>query len=661
MSVRGPTPPPRPDALSDDGAAARLRLLQLLVIAIFTLLAGQLVRVQLFGNGLTDAGPYERLVTIEVEAARGLIYDRNGVLLARNEPEFSVIVVPGDLPRDGDERRATLLALERRTGASLAEIERSVERGLRAVDPFAPFTVRSALDVTQAIAFRASLAELPGVSVIATPIRVYGGGDLLPQVLGHVGAIQPYEVEQYLAAGYRLDATVGQSGVEATYERELRGAPGQRLVLVDAAGRELEQLGALGATPGDDLVLSIDLELQSAVADALIRGIVAGLPGPHEGDPEDVPPPSLEGAAVVLDVRTGDLLALVSFPSYEVNVFSGVADPAELQSVFLDPARPLVNRAYMEQRSPGSTFKPLVALAALEEGIAEPSTRITSTGGITVRDEYNPQVFYRFNDWMVHGTLDLYGGIARSSDVYFYYLSGGYRDLNGEQVFEGLGAERLAEYSRAAGLGAPTGLDLPGEVGGLVPDAAWKKRTVDEPWVLGDTYTFGIGQGYLSTTPLQMAVLTAAIANGGDVLVPRTVSAFRRGGVERPAPIPTARRLPASFETLEIVREAMRRAALPSGTARTGQPNGLTIGGKTGTAEFGILHADGEFDTHAWYIGFAPFDEPEIAVVVYLKYGIGSTHAGPVAREIFERYFGLGQPSEPKAPVEPVATASLFP
>jgi penicillin-binding protein 2 len=277
-----------------------------------------------------------------------------------------------------------------------------------------------------------------------------------------------------------------------------------------------------------------------------------------------------------------------------------------------------------------------VALAALQEGIATTQTRITSSGAITIPNQYNPIIQYVFRDWAAHGTLDFNGGIARSSDVYFYYLAGGYRD-----DFEGLGSDRVAKYARAFGLGRPTGLDLGGEADGLVPDAAWKQKTFGEDWLLGDTYTFGIGQGYLTATPLQMAVATAALANGGEVLVPRVVAATRGKDGLVTTPRLTSGRLPAEPRHIAAVREAMRVATSAGGTATEGKPANIESGGKTGTAEFGTMLPDGSYDAHGWYIGFAPFDKPEVAVAVYLEHGVGATHAGPVARAILEAYFAL--------------------
>jgi penicillin-binding protein 2 len=384
-------------------------------------------------------------------------------------------------------------------------------------------------------------------------------------------------------------------------------------------------------------VLSIDIDLQRAALDALRSGIDKGLP--PSGRDADGKAALRAGAAVVLDVRSGEVLAMVSHPSYEANAFSGTPDRAAVERLLHDPARPLLHRAYMEVHAPGSIFKTIVGLAALQEGVATTRTLITSNGAIVVPSQYDPSVQYVFRDWAAHGTLDFSGGIARSSDVYFYYLAGGF------QQFEGLGAARVAQYARAFGLGTETGIDLPGEASGLVPDADWKLNVVGEPWVLGDTYTYGIGQGYLTTTPLQMAVATAALANGGEVLVPRVVRATRANGVEAPTPRQTRGQVPAEPRHVQAVRAAMLAAASAGGTATEGKPPGITIGAKTGTAEFGTMRADGSpngsYDSHAWFIAFAPYEQPEVAVVVYLEHGTGAIHAGPVTRQILEAYFAL--------------------
>ncbi len=626
--------------------ARRFLLLRLGAVAVFLLLGAQLIRMQLLDP--TPAPPLasgEQPRIVQSEAARGLIYDRNGIPLVSNEAAYVLRLVPADLPADDTDRRTALVAIERESGIAVADLEAATQEGLATVDPTAPVEVRALGSAPEAIRLRAALATIPGVEVTAVPQRIYAGGELVAHLVGHVGAIDEAEVERYLDDGYALNSIVGQSGLEAIYEETLRGQPARGLVVSDPTGRARDRLSNFAAQPGADLELSIDLGLQQVTADALAEAIEAGLP-PEAPDRD---PPTRVAAAVALDVRTGEVLAQVSLPSFDPNILNGANERA-LRALLTDPTRPLVDRTYMEAHPPGSTFKTLVAYAALEEGVATPETRITSTGAITIQDEFDPSVTYVFRDWAAHGTTDMYWGLARSSDVYFYYLSGGYRS-GGVTHFEGLGATRLADYARQIGLGTPTGLDLPGEVGGLVPDEDWKTETIGDPWFLGDTYTFGIGQGYLTVSPMQMAVLTAAIANDGDVLEPRLVRGVHADGhfIETPR---TARdRLENGGDSLAVIREAMRITAGPGGTAWRGQPDGVTIGGKTGTAEFGTPYPDGEFDTHGWYIGFAPFEEPEIAVAIYVEHGVGSTHAGPVARAMFEHYFGLVAPPELAAAV----------
>jgi penicillin-binding protein 2 len=613
----------------------RLLLLHLVALGAFALLGAQAVRMQVLrASHYRELAVAQQVRALPVEPPRGVIMDRTGEVLARNEAAFAIVAIPAELPTAPEPRRTALQLLARASGVGLDAVGRAVDAGLRSVDPFAPVRLRTGLSPADAIAARATLADVSGARVDVAPLRVYTSGDLLPHILGYIGPVEPDQVQALAARGYPLDARLGQGGVEAQYESALRGGAGRLLVAADPAGREIARLGSEPPTPGRDVVLAIDMRLQRAAQRALRDGIASGFP--VSGRDADGRPALAAGAAVVLDVRTGEVRAMVTLPSYEANDFSGTPNATAVERLLTDPARPLLDRAFMEVHAPGSIFKPIVALAALQEGVATTETRITSTGAIVVPNQYDPRIQYVFRDWAAHGTLDFNGGIARSSDVYFYYLSGGYRD-----EFVGLGAERVARYARAFGLGRPTGLDLPGEAPGLVPDPAWKQRVVGDGWLLGDTYTFGIGQGYLTTTPLQMAVATAALANGGDVLVPRVVAGTRGPEGLVASPRLTSGRLPADAKHIAAVREAMRVAASAGGTATEGKPPGIEIGGKTGTAEFGTQLPDGSYDAHAWYIAFAPFDQPEVAVVVYLENGVGATHAAPVARAILQAYFAL--------------------
>ena len=401
-----------------------------------------------------------------------------------------------------------------------------------------------------------------------------------------------------------MNDRIGQMGVESIYESVLRGNPGRKDVEVDAAGREVQTVNEVAAKPGAGLILSIDMDLQRKTTELVQQGM---------GD-------SLNACAIVVDVHTGDVLAMVSLPSYDDNVFANIT-PEQYKALNDDPAHPMVNHCISDTYPPGSTFKQITGTGALQEGVANPGTTITSYGSISVQNEYDPSITYIFKDWSALGTLNFYQGVAQSSDVYFYYLAGGYYH-NGVQEFHGMGADALARYTHEYGLGAPTGIDLPGEAAGVVPDPDWKEREIGEVWTIGDTYNFAIGQGYVAATPIQMVGVTTAVANGGDVMVPRVVREVvdATGKTILPIAPKVARHLPISDENLGIFREGMKEA-VSWGTANSASVPGVAVAGKTGTAEFGPDLGGGTYESHAWFTGFAPADNPEVAVVVFLQQG----------------------------------------
>ena len=600
----------------------RFLLLKALIVLLFGVLALQLWRMQVIEHDAYQArAEFNRLRIVPDLAARGLIYDRNGQQLVYNVPIFSAAVIPADVP---DEQLAIVVAeLSRITGVSAQEIDEGISAGRESNNPFSPVVVKPNLDEETAFLLRERLPELPGVQVLVESIRYYPSGALTSSLLGYVGRIDSDEYATLQGDGYQLNDRLGKTGVELIYESMLRGTPGYRQVEFNVVGREIRTIRSAPPRPASNLVLALDLNLQRRV-EAILQEAM--------GD-------SLNAVAVVMDVHTGEVLAMVSLPGYDNNFLTDPVDAEAYSRLLNDPAKPLVNHAIAEIYPPGSTFKEVTGTAALQEGVATTSTRITSRGYITVPSEYNPGQVYIYRDWAALGTLDFYGGLARSSDVYYYYLSGGYFQ-NGQQVFRGLGAKRLAAYAREYGLGVPTGIDLPGEAAGLVPDPAWKEETIHEPWTLGDTYNFGIGQGYLALTPLQLLRVTAAVANGGDVLVPHVVREIvdEDGNIIQRVEPGVANRLSISDRNLAIMREALRQAA-DYGTAQSGASAFVTIAGKTGTAQFGQVLPNGDQETHGWYTGFAPFANPQIAVVVFLEKGKGGGDAGPVASQIFDYYF----------------------
>ena len=532
-------------------------------------------------------------------------------------------MTPADVPEA--DLLVVAAGLSEITGVPPAEIATLIVEAQESNDPFTPIVIKQDLDEETAFLLREQQAALPGAEVVVESIRKYSETSLMAHILGFVGRIDAEEYAELSDRGYLLNDRLGKAGVELTYEGILRGSTGYEVVEIDAAGEELETVRSVEPRRAANLVLTIDLDLQRQVEDILGRA---------KGG-------SLNAVAIVMDVRTGELRAMVSLPSYDNNILTDPVDQDALPPLLDDPAKPMVNHAIAEVHPPGSTFKQVTGTAALQEGVANPGTTITSYGSISVEDEYNPGVFWVMKDWAALGTLDFYRGLAMSSDVYFYYLSGGYYE-NGQQVFRGLGADLLAQYTREYGFGAPTGIDLPGEVAGLVPDPDWKQEALEEPWTLGDTYNFGIGQGYLTVTPLQLLRVGAAIANGGQILVPHVVREVvdENGNLLQRIEPEVQQQLSISESNLAIMREALRQAAV-YGPARTGASSYVTIAGKTGTAEFGRQSADGTYEfSHAWYTAYAPFDDPEIAVVVFLEKGVGATNAGPVAKAILDYYFG---------------------
>ena len=612
---------PRPTEV----AQHRSLLLRALIILLFGILSIQLVRMQILQHDEYEVrAESNRLRTIPEIPARGLIYDRYGEQLVENLPIFSAAVIPADVPED--EFLTVVAGLADITHVPPEEIALSILEAQESADPFTPVVIKPDLDEETAFLLRERVPELPGAQVLVESVRSYPYESLISHMLGFVGRIDEAEYTELRGAGYLINDRLGKAGVEYIYEALLRGSPGYRQVEIDAAGQEINQLRRNDPRPAGNLVLALDLDLQRQVERYLIEA---------QGN-------SLNAVAIVMDVNTGGILSMVSLPSYDNNLLTDPVDQSALPALYENLAKPMVNHAISEVYPPGSTFKQITGTAALQEGVASPDTTITSRGLITVEDEYDPNRTWVMRDWAALGTMDFYRGLAMSSDVYFYYLSGGYFQ-GGEELFEGLGVERLSAYAREYGLGSLTGIDLPGEAAGLVPDPAWKEATFGESavWTLGDTYNFGIGQGFLTVTPMQLLVAVAAIANGGDVLVPRTLERVvdEQGNVLQQMSREVSHTLNISQRNLGIMQEALRQAA-DYGPARTGASRFVTIAGKTGTAEFGQPLADGTYpNSHAWYTAYAPFDDPEIAVVVFLEQGVGSTNAGPVAKQIFDYYF----------------------
>jgi penicillin-binding protein 2 len=606
----------------------RMVALYALVLTVFVVLSLRLLSMQVIGGSQYRLEAEDnRLRVVQDTPMRGLIVDRAGRPLVANVPVFSVQIIPADLPREREGE--VLQTLQSLLGVPTYQLERKVRERRRSIDPFQPVIVKTDVDYQTYLVLSERRRRLPGVVVADETTRYYPYGEALGHILGYTGRMFEDEVEDYQNRGYTPSERVGKAGVELTYEDLLRGTPGRRQVEVDATGRVIRTLAQEPKHSGATLVLSIDAELQKVVTD-ILKSSLAGLN-------------SAKAVAMVMDVRTGELLASVSLPSYDNNIFSHPVDEEEYAKLINNPSKPLLNHAIAEKFAPGSTFKQITGIAALQEGIATTRTSITSRGTLLVPREFDPKTFDSFPDWNPNlGRLDFYRGVAMSSDIYFYCLAGGHCP----EVPNGLGSTTLARYARMFGLGELTGIDLPGETDGLVGDAEWLRKATQgqQQWYTGDTFFMGIGQGYVEATPLQMVRLTAAIANGGSVLRPKVVHEVRDadGAVVIPPRTEVVRQVAVDPQNLQAMRDAMR-LAIAEGTANKAAVPGVTVAGKTGTAEFGTrLGAGsvyGRYKEHGWVVAFAPFENPEIAVVVFNEEGSGAITAAPTASKIMDYYF----------------------
>jgi len=456
-------------------------------------------------------------------------------------------------------------------------------------------------------------------------------GPLTAHILGYVGRIPAEEVERYEALGYdpHLDR-VGLAGVEYTFEEELKGRKGQKYIEVDVAGREIRTVGVpQEANSGHNLILALDLDLQRATEEALRAGMEAV--------------ESTSGSVIALNPQTGEVLALATLPSYDNNLFAGGISAEDYKRLAEDPEHPLVNHAIGGQYPPGSTMKIILAAAGLEGQVISSQHRLFCQGTLWLPNRYFPdnrELAQPFYCWLKsgHGALHIVEALAYSCDIFFYQLGGGLRE------FEGIGLARLTEYAKRFGLGQRSGIALTGETAGLVPTAKWKRLNYAENWTTGDTYNISIGQGFILATPLQMVNATAAVANGGTLYRPQIGYEVRTadGQLVHPFRSEVIRQVDVSPQYLELVRQGLR-GAVAWGTARRADLPEVAVAGKTGTAEFlGPRDEKGNLPTHAWFTAFAPYEDPEIALVVFVAGGgEGSSTAVPIAAQILRHYFGL--------------------
>jgi penicillin-binding protein 2 len=560
-------------------------------------------------------------------AARGIIYDRHGQVLADNQPTYQLELIPEEVP-DLDAALAGLARIALIDSERIDELKKLV----RSRRPFESIPIRLRLDDQEIARFAVNRFRFPGIDIQTRLARNYPRGEIGVHALGYVGAISETDLQNIDRESYAGTLTIGKLGVESAYENNLRGQNGRREQLVDVRGRPIENLQALESElvfqpsrRGQDLYLTLDLAVQNAAENAMLNR---------------------RGALIALDPNNGDVLALVSHPGFDPNLFARGLSSQEFSALNSDPDRPLFNRALRGTYPPGSTIKPLVALAGLQYGLVTAEDSHYCIGYFTL-----PGSTRRFRDWQRrgHGSVNMQSAIARSCDPYFYSLS------------DRLGVDRLHEFLGQFGLKAPSGIDVGGEKSGILPSRQWKRSAFRKPeeqvWFPGETVIFGIGQGYMTSTPLQIAQMTAILAMRGAAWRPRLVAALRDSQTGEVKDLP-----PQAMPVVTLKDESYwdsaidgMRAVMQGGTASAAARGAkYSIAGKTGTAQVIAIAQGEEYDAdelderlrdHAWFVAFAPIDKPQIVIAVLIENGgSGSGVAAPVARQVMDAYLLSSSP-----------------
>ncbi len=597
------------------------------VVGLVVVLVVGLLTTRLFYLQVLQGGYYAALVdnsqstTVPLPSARGLIYDREGRPLAINVPSYVVRIRPADLPFP--DRDAVVGELSTLLGISAPQI-------IQALDSYASQQfeeVQIAADVPSDVAriLIEDSRNLPGVEVTVDERREYEYGSLVSDVLGYTGQVSASDLADLSGLGYLGGDQIGRAGVEQSYETDLRGAYGEQQVERDASGRIVRTVAVTQQPqPGDSLELTIDVQTQTEALQALQWATnIAHLQ---------------RGVIIVMNPQDGEILAMVSLPTYDDNAFALGISSADYQALLDDPNHPLINYAIGDQFPPGSTYKLVTGSGALMDGFITDTTQLETAGYLSIGD-------YKYYDWnrKGFGPQDIYQAFAHSSDTFFYQLAGD------------LGIDRLGQWANEWGFGQRTGIDLPGEVPGIVPTNAWKENVFDQPIYPGEVYQAGIGQGYDASTPLQLLNAYAALANGGTLYQPQVVHRILAadGSVIQDYQPEALRQLNVSPDVLEIMRQASREVVTSRTTTLNLVDEPIAIAGKTGTAEFGTRDANGHLPYHTWFVGYvpnppdAPFDptktDSQLAIVA-LAYASNSrgNAAVEMVKYFLQEHYNLG-------------------
>lgn len=665
----------------------RMLVFYAIIAVVFGFFVVRLFDLQIVqGADLLAQADENRTRNIWVQTQRGVIYDRNGYVLAHNVPSYNVVITPALLPSDEGavqeiyRQLSELIDMPVNKGGTDEETVKTFkpcesDLGITQIVyiadtnwPYDPVEIKCNVDQKIAMTVREKASDWPGVDIEIAPVREYPTGWLTAEVIGFLGPIYASVEQQYVDLGFVADRDkIGYAGVEYTLQDILGGRNGKRVVEVDVAGEILRDLEPpIEAVPGENVRLTIDTRLQMAAKTALIEEINFWNTYLNQIR-------SQNGVVIAMNPKTGEILALVSYPTFENNRMARLIPAYYYEQLSEDPNRPLFNHAISAEHPPGSVFKMAAAIGILNEGVVTPDYKIDDPGKITINQQYTPNDPGTPRDYVCweptgHGQVDFVHAVAWSCDVYFYKVSGGYQN----EVPQGLGIWRLSEYAKALGYGRLTDIELPGEAEGLIPDPTWKRRTIGENWATGDTYIAAMGQGYVLATPLQVLVSFATLANDGKYMRPTLVKEVldSDGNVVQPFkpeqvwditqdPVITVydenqfatdEKITVAPWVVDLAKQGMRMVDEPGGTADDEFADmEIPAAGKTGTAEYcdnvaqsKNLCQPGNWPTHAWYAGYAPYDDPEIAVVAFVyNGGEGASVAAPIVRRVMEAYFEL--------------------
>ncbi len=562
-----------------------------IVIVLFLLLIMRLWQLQVLqGSKYRELSEVNRLRIIPIPAPRGILFDRNGIPLVKDSAYYCASIIYGEFDRSKTDLLSKVLNMP------VEEILKKINK--EGLSPFSPLRLKQGLTFNEVAYIESRRSDFPGLIIEVEASREYIYSGIGSHLIGYLGKLNPSQSKDPAFRDVPPDAFIGQRGAEMLFDKSLRGTHGERVIEVDSIGREIRLLNEKPPIKGEDIRLSLDINLQKEAEEAFGERA---------------------GALVAMKPDTGEILGLVSRPSFDPDLFAKGISYEEWIALTQDSKKPMLNRALQSQYPPGSTFKIITAIAALEEGLITPETKVECRGGINYGR-------WHFGCWREggHGVMSLHRALVESCDVYFY------------EVGKRLGIDRIYDYASSFGLGKETGFQLVHERMGIIPNTKWKEEKKKQKWYLGETLNTAIGQGYVAVTPIQMAVMISAVANGGNLYRPtlmKDITPVLSGKVK------------ARPETLEIVKRALSGVVNePGGTGWAAKSELASICGKTGTAQViamrgGSRYQPERFRDHAWFVAFAPIEKPEIALSVFVEHGgHGGGAAAPIAKRAIEGY-----------------------